>query len=191
MRYALALLLALLPGPDAVPPVPPSKHWDRFTMLMWQYKTDVTRDKALYESLNLRGFHVDRQNAKLQAFGKETGWPYYVDHAADKGFLHLGRRAEAIAGKKEIVERPRSLADPKVVGQMKKILSGNVAAAKGTTAVAYAFDDEVSTGSFCSPIETDGHPLAVAAYRKFLESMYGTIEKLNAQYGTTYASFDA
>lgn len=188
MRWWLAILL--LPAQD-IPTVPPPGNWDRFTMLVWQYRTDVVRDKALYESLNLRGFHVDRQNAGLQAFAKETGWPYYVDHAADKGFLHLGKRVDPIAGRKEIVERPRSLADPKVLDQIKKILSRNVAAAKGTTAIAYAFDDEISTGSFCSPIETDGHPLAVAAYRKFLQSTYGAIDKLNAQYGTSYAAFDA
>jgi len=191
MRYTLALLILLAPSSDPVPSVPPPKHWDKFTMLVWQFKTDVTKDKELYESLGLHGFHVDRQSEKLQAFAKETGWPYYVDHAADKGFLHLGKRVDPIAGKKEIVQRPNSLADPKVMAEVKKILTRNVAAAKGTTAVAYAFDDEISTGNFCSPIETDGHPLAVAAYRKFLESMYGTIDKLNAQYGTTYASFDA
>ncbi|MBI3858398.1 MAG: beta-galactosidase trimerization domain-containing protein [Planctomycetes bacterium] len=192
MRTGLLLLLLTIP-PQAEPlkQPPPPKSWDRFTMLVWQYQTDVIRDKELYESLNLRGFHVDRQSQKLQAFAKESGWPYYVDHAADKGFLHLGKRAEGLGGKKEIIERPNSLADPKVMRDMKKILTQNVTAAKGSTAVAYAFDDEISTGNFCSPIETDGHPLAVAAYRKFLESMYGTIDKLNAQYGTTYAGFDA
>lgn len=189
---ALAILLTLTPGPQGpVDPVPPPRHWDGFVMLVWQYKTDVVRDKALYESLNLRGFHIDRRSEKLQAFAQESGWPYYVDHAADKGYLHLGKAVDAVAHKKEIVERPRSLADPKVLDEVKSILTKNVAAAKGSTAVAYAFDDEISTGSFASPIETDGHPLAVAAYRKFLASMYGTVDALNAEYGTSYASFDA
>jgi hypothetical protein len=188
----LAAAAALIP-PQAEPlkPVPPPKRWDRFVMLMWQYKTDVTRDKALYESLNLRGFHVDRQNEKLQAFAKETGWPYYVDHAADKGYLHLGKLSEGISGKREVVERPRSLADPKTMATLKKFLTQNVTAAKGSTAVAYAFDDEISSGSFGSPIETDGSPLSVAGYRKFLESMYGSIEALNAEHGAAYKSFDA
>lgn len=188
---ALALLLSLAPAPQGpVDPVPPPKHWDGFVMLVWQYQTDVTRDKAAYESLNLRGFHVDRRSDKLQAFAKETGWPYYVDHAADKGYLHLGKQVDAIQHKKEIVVRPRSLADPKVMDEVKAILTKNVAAAKGSTAVAYAFDDEISTGNFASPIETDGNPLAVAAYRKFLASMYGTIGALNDEYGTKHASFD-
>ena len=183
---------AVLPAPqtDPVPTVPPPKHWDRFVMLVWQYKTDVVRDKELYESLNLHGFHVDRRNEKLQSFGKETGWPFYVDHAADKGYLHLGALSDKITGKPGIVERPRSMADPKTMEALKKFLTQNITSSRGSTAVAYAFDDEISTGSFASPVETDGSPLSVAGYRKFLESMYGTVEALNAEHGTAYKSFD-
>jgi hypothetical protein len=195
MRIGLILLVAalgLVPAPtDPVPTVPPNKHWDRFVMLVWQFKTDVTRDKELYESLNLRGFHVDRHNEKLQAFGKETGWPFYVDHAADKGWLHLGAQAEKLSGKAEILERPRSMADPKTLEALKKFLTQNISSSRGSTAVAYAFDDEISTGSFASPIETDGSALSVAGYRKFLEKMYGSLAALNAEHGTDYPSFDA
>ena len=84
------LLLALLLAQD-VGTVPPPPHWKRFVLLVWQYRTDVIRDRTLYESVNLRGFHVDRENARLTAFGRESGWPFYVDHAAGKGILHLGR----------------------------------------------------------------------------------------------------
>ncbi len=186
---ALLALGGLAGGDDGVPPVPPPKSWDRFVMLVWQYQTDVTRDKDLYESLNLRGFHIDRDNEKLQAFAKSSGWPFYVDHAAGKGILHLGKQADAILRKKEILVRPNSLADPKNIEQLKKTLSRSIAGAKGSTVVAYAFDDEISLGNFCSAVETDGHPLAIAAYRKDLEAMYGTIQALNAEYGTTHPDF--
>jgi hypothetical protein len=192
----IAGILAVLPllgrtsqADDGVAPVPPPKSWERFTMMVWQYQTDVTRDKELYESLNLRAFHVDRDNEKLQAFARSSGWPYYVDHAAGKGILHLGKLADSISRKKDIVVRPNSLADPKSMEELKKILSRSVSSAKGSTAVAYAFDDEISVGSFCSAIEADGHPLAIAAYRRQLESMYGTIAALNAEYGTRYPDF--
>jgi len=73
---------------------------------------------------------------------------------------------------------------------MKKLLRANIDSAKGSSVVGYSFDDEISTGSFCSPIETDGSPASVAAYRKYLEQLYPAIEKLNAQYGTSFRSFD-
>jgi hypothetical protein len=189
MLAAFLGLAQSAPNDPGVPVVPPPPSWDRFVMLVWQYQTDVTRDRELYESLNLRGFHVDRENGKLKEFARTTGWPFYVDHAAGKGLLHLGKYADPILKKRDVVVRPNSLADPKTIDQLRKLLARHIDAAKGSTAVGYAFDDEVSLGNFCSPVEADGHPLAVAAYRKQLEARYGTIQALNAQYGTSYADF--
>ncbi|HEY3322722.1 MAG TPA: alpha-amylase family protein [Planctomycetota bacterium] len=173
-----------------VPEIPPPKHWDSFVILAWQFQTDVTRDKALYESVNLHGFHIDRRNDKLQAFAKETNWPFYVDHTAGKGYLHLGNLADKVKKNKNIIVRPNSLVDPATIEAMKKLISENVASAKGSSVVAYALDDEISLGNFCSPAEVDGHPNSIAGYRKYLAQLYGTIEKLNAEYDATYKSFD-
>ena len=172
--------------PDSAPP----KSWDHFVILPWQFQTDASRDKALYESVNLRGFHIDRKNAGLQAFARETNWPYYVDHAAGKGYLHLGAAADAISRKNSILARPNSLADPASLDAMKKLLRSNIESARGSSVVGYSFDDEISTGSFCSPIETDGSPASVSEYRKFLERMYGGIDSLNREYGASNKSFD-
>jgi hypothetical protein len=191
-RWLIAAALVLggaSPGDDPVKDVPPPKAWDHFVMLVWQYQTDVTKDQALYESVNLRGFHIDRESDKLKAFAKTSGWPFYVDHAAGKGILHLGKLAEPILRQRDVVVRPNSLADPKNIERLKKLLSQNISSAKGYPVVAYAFDDEISTGNFVSPVETDGSPLSVAAYRRFLESSYGSIQALNTEYGTTYPDF--
>ncbi len=174
---------------DAVPEVAPPKSWDHFVILMWQFQTDVRKDKAAYEALNINGFHVDRSNAELIAFGKANGWPFYVDHAADKGYLHLGKNADAVMKKRDLLARPNSLADPATIAKLRDFLTRNVGAAKGSTAVAYAFDDEISLGNFCSPAEVDSGPHALAFYRKQLEQQYGTIAKLNAQYGSSHKDF--
>jgi hypothetical protein len=186
---AVAAAALGLAGSKDVPEVDPPKSWSNFVILPWQYKTDAPRDRALYESVNLHGFHIDRRNDALQAFARETHWPYYVDHAAGKGYLHLGAAGDKISRKNDVVVRPNSLADPATMEAMKKLLQANVSAARGSSVVAYAFDDEISTGSFCSPIETDASPASVAAYRKFLEAEYGDVGRLNAEYGTSYASF--
>lgn len=185
------VLLAAAPGDGPVKDVPPPKAWDRFVMLVWQYQTDVTKDKSLYESVNLRGFHIDRQSDKLKAFAKDNGWPFYVDHAAGKGILHLGKLADPILRQHDVVVRPNTLSDPKNVERLRKLLTENISSAKGYPVVAYAFDDEISSGHFVSPVETDGSPLALAAYRRYLESTYKSIQALNAEYGTTYADFTA
>jgi hypothetical protein len=193
-RHVLSAVLlaaaANLGAAQSVPDSAPPASWDHFVILPWQYQTDASRDKALYESVHLRGFHIDRANKALQAFARETSWPYYVDHAAGKGYLHLGAASNAISRKNSVLARPNSLADPRTMEAMKNLLRANIAPAKGSSVVAYSFDDEISTGSFCSPIETDGSPGSVADYRKFLERMYLKIDALNAQYGAAYASFD-
>jgi hypothetical protein len=179
---------------DPVPEVAPPKSWDKFVVLMYQYGTDVRRDQAVYEALNLHGFHIDRRQDELVAFGKEKSWPFYVDHAADKGYLHLGDNDKnpnvaAVTRKRGLITRPNSLADPATIEKLHGFLADRIGSAKGSTAVAYAFDDEISLGNFCSPAETDTHPAAIAFYRKQLEIAYKTIDALNAEYGTAFASF--
>jgi hypothetical protein len=196
----LGTLLAVGGAPasagDAVGEVPPPASWGAFTILNWQINTNAERDRALYESVNLHGFHIDRKDDALQAFARASGWPYYLDHAADKGYLHLGDNAKdpkvaAVTRKKEIIIRPNSLADPATIEKMHACLRERITAAKGSPVVAYAFDDEIGLGNFCSPAEVDGHPLAVAFYQKQLEAQYGTVARLNQQYGSSYAAFSA
>ncbi len=176
---------------DTVPEVPIPKSWENFVILPWQLgeATNVIKDKAVYESVNIHGFHIDRRNDNLQQFARETKWPYYVDHTADKGYLHLGNKADQVSRKKEIIVRPNSLVDPATIATMKEHIRANVTSAKGSSVVAYALDDEISLGNFCSPAEVDGSPASVAGYRKFLEKMYSKIEKLNAEYGTSFTNF--
>ncbi len=192
-RVALLIcLLAACPALDAVPAIPRAPGWDRFVMLVYQTGTDAARDQALYESVNLRGFHSDRQDERLLALAQRTGWPFYVDHAADKGFLHLGEaHAAAVTRRRELIVRPNSLADPATIERLHGFLAARIGAAKGSSAIAYAFDDEISLGSFCSPAEVDGHPRAVAFFRGQLAASYGTIERLNQQYGTSFADVAA
>ena len=79
---------------DAVAFVPPKKIWRRFTILIWQYKTRARQDLELYKKAGFHGFHIDRghgQDATV-AFARKNNLPYYVDHAADKGYLHLTDR---------------------------------------------------------------------------------------------------
>ena len=170
--------------------VAPPKYWDHFTLLVWQYQTDVIKDKELYESVNLNGFHIDRNNAAKRKFADDTKWLFYVDHAADKGYLNLGNSAGKVLKQKNILVRPNSLADPATISKLKDILKTNITAAKGSTAVSYALDDEVSLGSFCSPCEVDGSPLSVAGYRKWLEQEYHSVDALNKQYSSAYKSFE-
>ncbi len=58
------------------------------------------------------------------------------------------------------------------------------AKSRETGAFVYSLGDEGVTKGCCV------HPACLAAYRKYLQSQYGTIQKLNASWGEKYASFD-
>ncbi len=178
---------------DAVPFIKPKADWDRFLILVWQYQTRAQDDLELYKQAGFHGFHIDR-GAGAQAtvdFARRNNLPYYVDHAADKGYLHLSSEANrsAVSRKKTVVVRPNSLADPKTIQILQDHLRKNVATTKNGPVVAYAFDDEISLGVFNSPAEVDGSELSVKGYREWLRKTYGDIGKLNAEWGTALKDF--
>jgi len=181
------------PARGAAPFVPPKRIWRRFLILIWQYKTSVREDLDLYRQVGLGAFHIDRGAGQgpLVQFAVKNKLPYYVDHAADKGFLHLtdrtGRRS--ILRKRHVVARPHSLADPKTMAILKGHIRRNVLTTKAGPVVAYAFDDEISLGSFNSPVEVDGSTLSVAGYRKWLTRQYGAVARLNQSWGRRFTSF--
>lgn len=188
----LGLAAILNAAIDPVPYIRQRPEWNRFTILVWQYQTDILRDRALYEQAGLHAFHIDRGEGKedLVRFSLKNHFPYYVDHAAGKGILYLSSALRPqVTGKRSLLVRPRSLADPNVIAELKDLLRANVSTTKKGLVYAYAFDDEISLGSFNSPAEVDAHPLSIAWYRKWLADRYGTIQKLNSSWGSTYRSF--
>lgn len=172
--------------------------WGRFVILVWQYKTPPPgpEAKAAYESVNLRGIHLDNGfSDALLNFAKQNNYNYYVDHAAGKGYLYLRRDewkafSEAYKADRQRPARPRCLRDPQIVQAMKDLIRENVTRAKTGPVVAYAFDDEISVTSFTTPADICWSPRCLAAFREWLRAQYGTIESLNAEWDTQLASFD-
>ena len=69
-----------------------SANWDRFVILVWQYKTPPPgpQAKAAYESAGLHGIHLDGGfPQELLDFAVANNYPYYVDHAAGKGIHYF------------------------------------------------------------------------------------------------------
>jgi len=168
-------------------------EWDRFKVLVWQYQTSVREDLELYRQIGLGGFHIDRGAGKedLAAFSLKERLPYYVDHAADKGFLYLRKETrDAVIGKTGLVVRPNSLADPEVISKVKGHLERNIGATQKGLVLAYAFDDEISLGSYVAPCDVDGHPLSLKWFRDWLRSKYPGIGALNKEWDTDFRNFE-
>jgi hypothetical protein len=178
---------------EAVPVIRQRSEWRRFIVLVWQWQNDVRQDGRLYELAGLHGFHIDWGATKddLVRLSRQRGFPYYVDHAAGKGILHLTDDLRwNVIGKESLLVRPYSLADPHTIETLKSLLRVNVGTTKKGLVYAYAFDDEISLGSFNNPAEVDIHPLSLAWYRRWLRDRYGTIQNLNKTWDTSYVSVD-
>ena len=181
---------------DRLAPVPALRQrgeWKRFTILVRQWQNDVRRDASLYKEAGLHGFHIEggAGDDDLVSLSLKRQWPYYVDHAAGKGILFLSNALRPeVTNKAGLLVRPRSPADSKTLAELEGLLREDVAATKKGVVYAYAFDDEISLGSFNSPAEVDIHPLSVAWYHKWLASRYQIIANLNEAWRTKYRSFD-
>ena len=138
-----------------------SDVWGHFAVLVWQYNTPKPSQIAerAYESLNLAGIHLDDGfSQELYQFARSRDYEYYVDHAAGKGDLHLYSREwnpfhDAYKDDRRKPARPRGLLDPAVRQRLFDRLRANIPRAKDGLCLAYAFDDEISTTSFTSPVD--------------------------------------
>lgn len=153
----------------------------------------MLKDYTLYRELGLGGFHIDRggdQHERVQ-FSLDHNFPYYVDHAADKGFLYLaGKNADAVTRKSGLLVRPQCLSDPEIIKKIKAHIYSNVNATKKGRVVAYSLDDEISLGTFINPGDVDTHPLTLERFRIWVKNEYGTIEALNRKWESRYSSFE-
>src|SRR6516165_5335808 len=178
---------------EVVPAIRQRPEWKRFIVLVWQWQNDVRQDGRLYEIAGLHGFHIDWGATKddLVQLSRQRRFPYYVDHAAGKGILHLTDDVRwNVIGKGSLLVRPYSFADRKTIELLKSLLRVNIDTTKKGLVYAYAFDDEISLGSFNNPAEVDIHPLSVRWYRRWLRHRYGTIQNLNKAWNTSNDSFD-
>jgi hypothetical protein len=178
----------------SVPFLAPPDYWDRYLIQVWQYETEARRDIDQYRAVGLHAFHIDRgwQQDELVTWARENNLPYYVDHAADKGLLHLTERTglNEILKKHELLPRPVSLSDASVTATLKDHLRKNVSSTKEGPVLAYSFDDEISLAAFNSPSEVDNSPATVVLYREWLAAKYKKdISSLNQAWGSDHADF--
>ena len=177
---------------EAVPVIRQRPEWRRFIILVWQWQNDVRQDGRLYELAGLHGFHIDWGATKddLVRLSRQRRFPYYVDHTAGKGILHLTDDLGGVSSARNRcwfgpivspIPAPSSCSSP---------CCALMSTTKKGLVYAYAFDDEISLGSFNNPAEVGVHPLSLAWYRRWLSHRYGTIQNLNKAWDTSYASVD-
>ena len=143
-----------------------------FAILVWQYKTDAMNDAGLYDSVGLTGWHIDRGRGKKQRadWGLVNRRPFYIDHAAGKGILHLTPSSglNTIAKDGTPSMRPHSFFQAPTLQELKDQLDENLPEVVNSATVAIALDDEVSLGTINSPLEVDYSTESLTTFQGWL-----------------------
>lgn len=152
-------------------------RWDTWLYMPWRYRWHIGTGRQGGEfcrNYGINGGVMDHGMGPLDWL-ERWGLRFYNDHAAGKGSLflmpqHLQRLGNDLRDPRAV--RPRPIT-PGLERELGSTIASNLARVrKSPLRVAYALDDEVSTGSFVRPIpwrlNADDE-----AYERWLRTYYG------------------
>ncbi|MBN1807667.1 MAG: beta-galactosidase trimerization domain-containing protein [Planctomycetes bacterium] len=196
-------------GIEQPPPVKPEelgpwgRRWSQYEAIVWFYggPGKSTQVFDVLRSLDMTGSNVGFMNSS--DLERTTGFHFYVGDASQKGILHLKNKGRGEPGWDMIdrarrnrndysaLVRPYCLHDPATLGQLQSNVKSSVSRHNPNNPVAYALGDEISTGSFVTPVDVCYGPHTMAAMRKWLKEKYGSLEKLNSVWGSDFKDWNA
>ncbi len=166
-----------------------TERWNTWVYMPWRYQWSIGTGDAggqFCRDFGFNGGFTDHGDASVLPWLEKWKLAFYNDHTADKGWLHLGT-----GDFKQYMRNPRAVRtgykgaaplDAAMLAKLKEIVTDRVNGLRGSPMrIAYALDDEVSTGSFVRPIAwrlNDDD----AAYEAWLTAYYGTKVHPPAQY---------
>jgi len=125
------------------------------------------------------------------------GFGYYVENIHRIAFLHSAEpiyRADwngytSTRDKKYLIRKP-CLHDPAYLAQAKRDIQEKVRPYVGRHPLLYDLGDECSITSFASPMDYCFSEYTLGEFRKWLREQYGTLDRLNAEWETSFKSWD-
>jgi tetratricopeptide (TPR) repeat protein len=183
---------------SATKPVKPEDRWNNFPIFVWLDKEGPEKNEKFYELLKSVGINGCAITGRSDSdFLTKCGMLFYVENAIRGEYLRMNRDSY-----KEQMERyakdnydtswmtrPKSFFDPSDKEVALRDMYGIVVQHGPNKPMAYSLGDEISYGCLVNPMDLDIDARAMKAFRKWLETRYGTIEKLNSVWETAYKSF--
>ncbi|MEK7395390.1 MAG: alpha-amylase family protein [Candidatus Poribacteria bacterium] len=196
MIYEIALLTLILSGTDNSDPQS-WQGWDEYQVIMWS--TVEPKDQSLWFK-RLRemectaeecGSHNDPEPFIRNNFG------FYVENLIPElAFLHARRslydtdfQGYTTTRDKRFLIRKPSFDDPKFWDEVKPRLQGMIKPYVPHKPLLYDLRDELSIGSFASPMDYCFSPYTLSSFRQWLKKYY-SLDSLNKEWDTDFASWD-
>lgn len=164
-------------------------RWNTWVYMPWRFQWGIGTGDAggqFCKDYGLNGGFTDHGDTDVLPWLEKWNLKFYNDHTASKGYLHLDN-----VDFKALMREPRALRtgsrgpatlDATLLEKLKKLVTSRVNGLKQSPVrIAYALDDEISSGSFVKPLcwrmNADDK-----AYETWLASYYGATSAPAAQY---------
>lgn len=196
---ATCSLISLKADPGSI------RSWNDYRTIMWIGDSAYKKPEKIplfFARLREMGINTAMTygSADPRTF-TENHFPYYVENIINRG-LCLKFNSKVTDWDKFVAEWSRSgrtesafvrdycLNDPQWLAsaseQMKEVAKKNLL----NQPVAFDIRDELSTTISANPFDYDFNPIALDAFRTWLKSLYSSLEALNEEWATTFASWD-
>jgi len=174
------------------------RGWDTYQVIMWS--TGEAKDQSLwFERLREMGCTAEEcyRGVDSKPF-VQNGFGFYVENLVPElAYLHSRRKLynedfqgyTATYNKKFLVRRP-CLHDPDFWEEIKKHLPELVRPHVFNQPLLYNLQDELSIGSFASPMDYCFGPHTLRTFRGWLQKQYESLDALNREWEIKFNSWD-
>lgn len=201
MKYFPFLFLLCLTSSPL--PAQNLRPWEDYRVILW---TGVKGQQAqsnplLPERLRELGINTGMIGSGGDAtFYEQHGFGHYVENIVNEG-LCLKFRSEVTDWNQFVTKwsetrdmvalvRDYSLEDPVWLSRMEKQVQKTVRDAAPKEPLLYDLRDELSVTISANPFDYDFSPVSLEVFREWLQTRYDSLEKLNAQWETTFANWE-
>lgn len=169
-----------------------SRSWDDYeVMLPWfgprSYQPWIPALDEQFRRIGITTLSRPERNFKLMVSAHLPGFGIYW-YRRQK---YLERKAAyAKTGDKKYLTRDVTLQSPEFERGLRERLEREVRPVAPLRPMAYYLADESSLTCYTDPFDVDWAPEALAGFRRWLRGRYGTLERVNRDWGTAFGSWD-
>ncbi|HSB13256.1 MAG TPA: beta-galactosidase [Bryobacteraceae bacterium] len=170
-----------------------SREWKDYEILLpWfgprSYQPWIPTVDEQLRSIGITTLARPERNFKIMASVHPLAFGIYW-YRRD-GYLKR-KKAFAETGDKKYLTREVVLQSPEFEKSVKASLEKNVRPVAALKPWAYYLADESSLTCYTDPFDVDWAPEAIAGLRQWLRKEYGSLEKLNSAWGTSFQEWDS
>lgn len=198
IQWQLALLAIILGNAEGTIESRPEpgqwRGWDTYHAIMWS--TGGVENKSLWfkrlKEMECTGEECYRGNDSTPFVQNDFG--FYVENLVPQlAYLHSRNKMykEDFEGytnsqKKQFLIRKPCFHDPEFWAEVKPQLQSLVSPHVSNKPLLYDLQDELSIGSFASPMDYCFGPHTLNAFRQWLQKKYDSLDALNQEWGTDF-----